>query len=48
MQVKCEYCDNYIDDVAEQCPFCGAPNLNKVRAANRIPRTIAELKDFCD
>ena len=47
MQVKCEYCDNYIDDVAEQCPFCGAPNLNKVRAANRIPRTIAELKAFC-
>ena len=47
MQVKCEYCDNYIDDVAEQCPFCGAPNLNKVRAANRIPRTIAELQAFC-
>ena len=47
MQVKCEYCDNYIDDVAEQCPFCGAPNLNKVRAADRIPRTIAELQAFC-
>lgn len=47
MQVKCEYCDNYIDDIAEQCPFCGAPNAHKVRAANRIPRTIPELQAFC-
>ena len=47
MQVKCEYCDNYIDGTAEQCPYCGAPNINKVRAANRIPRTIPELQAFC-
>ena len=47
MQVKCEYCGNFIDGTAEKCPFCGAPNANKVRAANEIPRTIQELKAFC-
>ena len=24
MKIKCEYCDNYMDDSEEKCPSCGA------------------------
>ena len=47
MKVKCEYCDSYIDDTLESCPFCGAPNEHMTRSANGVPKTIEELKAFC-
>ena len=47
MEIKCEYCDNLIQDTVNVCPYCGAPNNNMSRAANKIPKTIAELKAFC-
>ena len=47
MQVKCEYCGGFVEETADHCPNCGAVNTHMARAANGIPRTIAELQDFC-
>ena len=46
MRVKCEYCNNFIDDTEEQCPYCGAPNEHMARSAAGIPKTIEELRAF--
>lgn len=43
MRVKCDYCDNYMDDTLENCPFCGAQNLY-VRKRSENPRTIEEFE----
>ena len=46
MKVKCDYCDNYIDETDEQCPYCGAPNAHMTRSGNGEPKTIEELLAF--
>ena len=46
MKIKCEYCNNYIDESEEKCPSCGAPNKNFRRAAIGVPTTIEELKQW--
>ena len=46
MQVKCEYCGSYINDLDEKCSACGAINPNYTRPQNEAPRTIEELKDW--
>lgn len=48
MKVKCEYCDNYIDDTEEVCPLCGAPNEHMVRSGIGVPKTIEELRAFAE
>lgn len=46
MKIRCEYCDSFISDTDEKCPFCGAPNGHLARAAAGIPKTIEELRAF--
>lgn len=46
MKIRCEYCEQYIDDTDEVCPHCGAVNPSASRAASGVPRTIEELKAF--
>ena len=47
MKITCEYCGTLMEDTAPACPSCGAPNGHIPRAANGIPQTIEELKDYC-
>lgn len=46
MKVKCNYCDQLIDDNLKYCPNCGGsmPAIN--RTASGQPKTIEELKDW--
>lgn len=44
MIVKCNFCDNMIDETAEKCENCGAPNERMIRVGNGVPKTIAELE----
>ena len=46
MKIKCEYCNNYIDDSDEKCPSCGSPNRYYNRVGNQVPTTIAELEKW--
>ena len=46
MKIKCEYCNNYIDESEEKCPSCGAPNKDFKRNAIGVPTTIEELKQW--
>lgn len=46
MKIRCEYCNNYIDDSEEKCPGCGAPNKDFKRVANQVPTTIQELEQW--
>ena len=46
MKIKCEYCNNYIDESEEICPGCGAPNKDFKRNANQVPTTIQELEKW--
>ena len=46
MKIKCEYCNNYMEDSDAFCESCGAANKNIARFANGVPRTISELKNF--
>ena len=46
MKVRCEYCNNLIDDGEEKCPGCGAINKNYNRVAIGVPTTIAELEQW--
>lgn len=48
MQVKCEYCGNYISDTDAVCPVCGAPNDQMQRSGTGVPKTVEELKAFCE
>lgn len=47
MKIKCDYCGNYINDTDEVCPNCNGVNSHLVRNANGIPRTIEELRMWC-
>ena len=47
MKIKCEYCEQMIEDTDPQCPYCGAVNNNVNRGASQVPTTIDELKSFC-
>ena len=47
MKIKCPYCNQLIDDTAANCPFCAAVNINMARSASSVPKTIDELKAFC-
>ena len=47
MKLKCNYCGSFIKDTDEKCPNCGAVNEHLMRSANGIPKTIEELKAFC-
>ena len=44
MKIRCEYCNNYLDDTLEKCPGCGAPNKNYKRVGDGVPTTIEELE----
>lgn len=46
MKVKCDFCDNYIDETDERCPYCGAPNEHMTRSGHGVPKTIEELLAF--
>lgn len=46
MQVKCEYCESFIDDTLEKCPCCGAVNKNHMRQAVAEPKTIEQLLEY--
>jgi len=46
MKIRCEYCNNYLDDSEEKCPSCGAPNTNFKRVGNQVPTTIEELQQW--
>ena len=46
MKIRCEYCNNYIDESEEKCPTCGAPNKDFKRVANQGPTTIEELEKW--
>ena len=48
MKANCEYCGSEIDNTLEECPHCGAKNPNFQRTVTGTPKTIDELKDFCD
>ena len=48
MKVKCSYCGQYFDDSAEKCPNCGAPNDHIHRTSDAVPKTIDELKAYCE
>ncbi len=47
MKIKCDYCGSFIDDTDQTCPNCGAVNEHVMRSADGIPKTIDELKAFC-
>lgn len=48
MRVKCEYCGSWIDESDSACPNCGAPNAKFKRAAQGVPTTIKELKEWAE
>lgn len=47
MKVKCDYCGSFIDDTEDICPNCGAANSHMMRSGDGVPKTIEELKTFC-
>ena len=48
MKVKCSFCGQFYDDSIAQCPSCGAPNEHLHRTSDAVPKTIEELKQYCD
>ena len=48
MKVKCSYCGQYYDDNIAQCPNCGSPNEHLHRTSDAVPKTIEELKQYCE
>ena len=46
MQIKCDYCGNYIPDSEPVCPNCGAPNNGVKRTSDEVPHTIEGLKEY--
>lgn len=48
MKIFCEYCGSELKNTDEECPNCGAKNPNFQRTVSGTPKTIEELKAFCD
>ena len=48
MKIKCEYCESVYDDSEGRCPNCGAPAPTTGHTASGTPKTIEELKKYCD
>lgn len=48
MRIKCDYCGGFLEDTDKVCPNCGAPNDHLQRSADGVPKTIEELKAFCE
>ncbi len=46
MKVKCNYCDQLIDDNLKYCPNCGGSMPTVNRTASDQPKTIEELKEW--
>lgn len=46
MKIKCEYCNNYMDESEEKCPNCNAFNKDYKRVGEGVPTTIEELKSW--
>ena len=44
MKVKCNYCDQLIEDKLNYCPYCGGSMPTANRTASDQPKTIEELK----
>lgn len=44
MKILCEYCNSYISDTDEKCPYCGAVNEHLKRIGDGVPKTIDDLK----
>lgn len=47
-KVNCNFCGAEILTTDEKCPNCGAVNRNYVRTSADTPKTIEELKAWCD
>ncbi len=47
MKVKCDYCGGMIEDTEPICPNCGAANNHMSRVTDGVPKTLDELKAFC-
>ena len=45
-KVRCEFCNNYIDETSQTCPNCGAVNPAYMRMAHDTPKTISELQSW--
>lgn len=48
MKIHCEYCGSELKQTDEMCPNCGAKNANFQRTVKGTPKTIEELKIYCD
>jgi len=48
MKCNCEYCGSELDTTQEECPNCGAKNPNFARTVKGTPKTIEELKIYCE
>ena len=48
MNIRCDYCGQLYEDGQPQCPHCGAPNPAPSRTANAVPKTVEQLKAYCD
>lgn len=46
MKVKCNYCDQLIDEGQRYCPNCGASMPTENRTASGQPKTIEELREW--
>ncbi len=46
MKVKCDYCQQLVDETEKSCPNCGAPMPTANRTAIEQPKTIAELQQW--
>ena len=48
MRVKCSHCGSLISSTAAKCPNCGAANGGTTQAPARVPKTLEELRQFCE
>jgi len=46
MKVKCDYCQQLVDETEKSCPHCGAPLPTANRTANEQPKTIEQLQEW--
>ena len=46
MKVKCDYCQQLVEETEKSCPFCGAPMPTANRTAIEQPKTIEQLQEW--